>query len=155
MAISDRIAVMRGGLIEQLGTAEDLYRRPRSAFVARFIGRANIVHGVARETIDGHVTVDLAGQSIGGKARGPIANGAKVSVVVRPESISIAAFGDGIRATVTGRVYLGDKVEYTVRLGDETLQIVRSDPPETEDISPGQEVSMRLPGDGVEVLTDE
>jgi iron(III) transport system ATP-binding protein len=155
MAISDRIAVMRGGLIEQLGTAEDLYRRPRSAFVARFIGRANIVHGVARETIDGHVTVDLAGQSIGGKARGPIANGAKVSVVVRPESISIAAFGDGIRATVTGRVYLGDKVEYTVRLGDETLQIVRSDPPEAEDISPGQEISMRLPGDGVEVLTDE
>src|SRR5580698_5736247 len=81
MAISDRIAVMRGGLIEQLGTAEDLYRRPRSAFVARFIGRANIVHGVERETIDGHVTVDLAGQSIGGKARGPIANGTKVSVV--------------------------------------------------------------------------
>src|ERR1700745_4016729 len=48
MAISDRIAVMNKGMIEQLGTAEELYRNPASVFVARFIGRSNLIEATVR-----------------------------------------------------------------------------------------------------------
>jgi spermidine/putrescine ABC transporter ATP-binding subunit len=154
MAISDRIAVMESGSIAQIGTAEDLYRRPVSAFVASFIGRANMLHGVARETVGGRLTLDLAGQAVRLPTTVAIPVGSRVTAVVRPESISIAAAGEGLRAKVTGRVYLGNKVEYTVRLGEENLEVVRSDPPEAENFASGQEVAIGLPTEGVQLLID-
>ena len=154
MAISDRIAVIESGSIAQLGTAEDLYRRPVSAFVASFIGRANLLHGVVRGTVDGRVTLELAGQTVHLPTTVSFADGSRLAAVVRPEAISIEAPGRGLQARVTGRVYLGDKVEYTVQLGEESLEIVRSDPPVSENYAPGQEVTIGLPSEGVQLLID-
>src|SRR5438477_7961982 len=64
MAISDRIAVMRQGAVAQVGTAEELYRAPRSAFVAQFIGRVNLVESRLLGVTGGHVAVDLWGASL-------------------------------------------------------------------------------------------
>src|SRR5207253_4088097 len=64
MAISDRIAVMRQGRIAQIGTAEDLYRAPRSAFVAQFIGRVNLVESRVLGTTGDRVALELWGASL-------------------------------------------------------------------------------------------
>src|SRR2546427_7618974 len=63
MAISDRIAVMREGVIAQVGTAEELYRTPRSAFVAQFIGRVNLVESRVLGATGGRLAVGLWGAS--------------------------------------------------------------------------------------------
>ena len=64
MAISDRIAVMESGRIVQLDTAEALYRRPASAFVAGFIGRANLLRAIVESVSDGRATLDIGGNKL-------------------------------------------------------------------------------------------
>jgi iron(III) transport system ATP-binding protein len=155
MAISDRIAVIEGGRIAQVGTAEELYRRPASPFIAGFIGRANLVDGVVRGMIDGRVMLSMAGEMISVPTEVAIAEGTRVAAVLRPEAISIASPGKGPRATVIGRMYLGDKVEYQVQLGQENLQIVRFNPPQAEIFAPGQEVSIGLPAEGIQLLIEK
>jgi iron(III) transport system ATP-binding protein len=123
MAISDRIAVMEHGQVAQDGTAQDLYYRPRTEFVARFIGRTNLVN--ARVTsaseieIEGQRLVLTTGRPVGSTAR----------LVVRPEMIDIAAVGQGGCATghILQRTFLGEKTDYEILLGGTKLQACRSD----------------------------
>ena len=70
MAISDRIAVMEAGRIVQLDSAEALYRRPASAFVAGFIGRANLLRAIVESVSQGRATLDVGGQKITVSAQG-------------------------------------------------------------------------------------
>src|SRR5512136_2760830 len=64
MTLSDQIVVMDQGKIEQVGAPDEIYRRPRTRFVADFIGRANFVEGVIRERRDGHVLLDVLGTTL-------------------------------------------------------------------------------------------
>ncbi len=144
MAISDRIAVMEAGRIVQLDTAEALYRRPASAFVAGFIGRANLLRAIVRSVADGRATLDVGGQILVMPAEGVPAAGDPVSVVVRPEKVAIVASNTGPTAVVQSRTYLGDKIEYEVTFGGQTLTIVRFNPADGEDFSPGTSVSLSL-----------
>ena len=84
LAVSDRVAVMRAGQVEQVGTPRALYERPASVFVAGFIGRANILHGTVRAGV-----LDTAIGSL--PYTGPAAPGADGAVLVRPEQIDLAA----------------------------------------------------------------
>ena len=154
MAISDRIAVIEGGQIAQLGTAEDLYRRPVSSFVAGFIGRANLLHGIARGMEDGRVRLELDGQTLLVPTAAEIPPGSRVAAVLRPESVSIRSGGPGPQGEVTARMYLGDKVEYTVRLGEESLKVVHSNPAEGENHEPGEAVTLILPDGNVHFLRE-
>ena len=91
--MADRIAVMRAGRIEQIGTAEDLYDRPGNAFVADFIGQTNLIEGSVRIRSGAGVTVALAdGQEVtlaaGGDAR--FEPGSAVKIALRPERLSFA-----------------------------------------------------------------
>jgi iron(III) transport system ATP-binding protein len=114
MAISDRIAVMEAGRIVQLDTAEALYRRPASAFVAGFIGRANLLRATVESVSDNRATLDIGGQKLVMRSEGVPGPGNPVSVVVRPESIAIVTSRTGLAAIVQVRTYLGDKIEYEV-----------------------------------------
>src|SRR6266852_2348158 len=95
MAVSDRIAVMSEGAVVQEGTAEDLYHRPASAFVARFIGRANLLAGRVVEAGAGVVTVAVSDARLRLPATAPIPLGEEVRLVVRPESVEVQAEGSG------------------------------------------------------------
>jgi iron(III) transport system ATP-binding protein len=152
MAISDRIAVMEDGRISQIGTAEDLYRRPASAFIAQFIGRANLLTGTVVEQSGGIVTIETAGQRNAFRCATPAVTGDRLCAVLRPESISIGKAGEGMVAKVAGSTYLGDRIEYAVLLGDDALKIIRFDPPEAERFQAGEEVRVRFPWDGVQLL---
>src|SRR5204863_5691459 len=129
MAVSDRIAVMNQGSVVQIGTAEDLYHRPASPFVAQFVGRVNLVGGRVVEIAGDTARIEMLGSVIAAKALPEgIAPGDAVQLVLRPEAIEVvrsdAATGR-LQATVVSRTFLGEKIEYVLRCGDATLQIVR------------------------------
>jgi iron(III) transport system ATP-binding protein len=154
MAISDRIAVMKDGRIAQLGSAEDLYRRPASSFVAGFLGRANLLPATVRGSAPGIATLDVAGATITVAAATAYPPGTKLSVMIRPERISIGAAGASLDGEIKARVYLGEKVEYAVQVGNAMLHVIRADPPEGETLAPGQRVGLTLPRDGVLLLSN-
>src|SRR5712691_8779366 len=135
MAISDRIAVMRQGTIAQVGTAEELYRKPRSAFVAQFIGRVNLVESRVLGATGGHVAVALWDASLSVPAADGYATGQRLSLLLRPESLTLvpesakAAEGEAVAAgIVRSRTFLGEKVEYTVEVAGTSLHAVTYDP---------------------------
>jgi len=152
MAISDRIAVMEDGRISQIGTAEDLYRRPASAFIAQFIGRANLLTGTVIDRSTDTVTLETAGQRGTFRSAVQAAKGDRLCAVLRPESIAIGKAGEGMAARVASSTYLGDKIEYSVIVGEDALKIVRFDPPEEERFEAGEEVRIRFPQEGVQLL---
>jgi iron(III) transport system ATP-binding protein len=152
MAISDRIAVMETGRIVQLDTAEMLYRHPASAFVAGFIGRANLLRATVESVSANGVILDIGGQKLAARAEGAPAPGHPVGVVVRPESIAIGAAGTGPTGVVQVRTYLGDKIEYEVGFGGQTLHVVRFNPAEDEEFLPGTIVSISIPAANVRLV---
>jgi len=88
LSIADRLAVMRGGRIEQLGRPEDVYGRPRTGFVADFIGVSNLVSCRVVSAADG--VVDWAGRRLRAVVDG-LADGAEVTLAVRPEKLTVLA----------------------------------------------------------------
>jgi putative spermidine/putrescine transport system ATP-binding protein len=117
LAVADRVAVMRAGAIEQIGTPEQLYSVPSTSFVASFIGLANRVDGVvAREG-----TVRVLGRNLPVSTPG-IRNG-DVRVYLRPEHIEIAP--TGVPATVVASSFLGSLRRTQVRLDDGTVLAVQ------------------------------
>jgi iron(III) transport system ATP-binding protein len=152
MAISDRIAVMQAGRIVQLDTAEALYRRPTSAFVAGFIGRANLLRATVESISEGRAILDVGGQKLVVPAQGAPAAGDPVSAVVRPEAIAMVSSNTGLTGVVRSRTYLGDKVEYEVHFGGQTLNIVRFNPVSAAEFLPGATVSLSIPEANIQLL---
>jgi ABC-type Fe3+/spermidine/putrescine transport system ATPase subunit len=121
LALSDRIAVFQSGRIEQLGTPDDVYRRPASAFAARFVGDANVVPVDVTSTSGPHVEV-LMGTT---RLRMPAGAEAEVGpawLVVRPEAIRIggapAADSAAVRGVVRDLAFRGTGFTYRVAVPD-------------------------------------
>ena len=126
MTMSDRIAVMRAGRIEQLGTPEELYERPRTAFVAGFLGVSNLLEGEVAGADGSLVTVRLHdGTLLRAPAEGVPSSGA-VRMGVRPEKLRVDArmepvASDGLNAlsgTVLDASYVGVSTQYLVQTTD-------------------------------------
>ena len=155
MAVSDRIVVMNQGSVVQQGSAVDLYHRPASEFVARFIGRVNLVAGRVAGHAGDTLAVDALGTVIRLRCpRGDLAPGAPVVLVVRPESIDsrCAHVADGLRAEIVTQTFLGEKTEFVLRCADTLLQALRynAGPPEAHAI--GATVSLGFAEGAVTVL---
>jgi iron(III) transport system ATP-binding protein len=125
MTTADLIAVMNGGKIDQLGTPEEIYDRPQSEFVARFIGASNVLKG---EALDGN-HMSFAGASL--QVTGvKLAAGRDAAVAVRQHDIQLStqapeAADNAIKAVVTRQVFLGANRDYMVETSDgTTLRIV-------------------------------
>ena len=113
LTMSDRIAVMNAGRVEQLGTPEELYERPASRFVADFIGTTNLL----RATVDADGRARLETGEPVAIDRDGHAPGTTIEISVRPESIRLlpAAAEDAIPARVEQAAYLGTNVSYQLR----------------------------------------
>ena len=96
LTMSDRIAVMKDGLVEQVGSPEDVYERPATTFVAGFIGVSNFLPG------------ELVGAVSGSHA------------IVRPEKLTVGGAGPGVDGLLESSVYLGTSTQLVVRLPDES-----------------------------------
>ncbi|MEP6479683.1 MAG: ABC transporter ATP-binding protein [Rhodoglobus sp.] len=138
LAVADRVAVMKDGNVEQIGTPEELYTAPVSAFVADFVGLSN---QIPAELADGTVTV--FGQKLE-LINGPQADG-PVTAYVRPEDIVIA--GKGVPATVVTSSFLGSLRRTQLRLDDDSLVSVQHDV--GEQLQPGDPVHLKVKGRAV------
>jgi spermidine/putrescine transport system ATP-binding protein len=121
--MSDRIAVMRDGVFEQIGSPADVYDRPKTAYVARFVGSANILHGTAQ--LDGSmVLVKNADGCCSVPKRGfDISNGDLAAVAVRSEQIDLSKPGDkkqGLCGTVREKSFAGGMLRIAVVMTDGT-----------------------------------
>jgi ABC-type Fe3+/spermidine/putrescine transport system ATPase subunit len=157
MVISDRIAVLDRGRVVQVGTAADLFERPRTRFVAQFIGRTNLMDGVVAEpgvVVRGRLSLRVAG----GEAK----PGANVAVSIRSHTITLLA-GDAarpaggdvnlLRGIVRRASYLGTGVDYEVEVedGDVTLRVAAPSPSR---VAPGARVGLAVPVEACLPLPD-
>jgi len=143
LAVSDQIIVMDQGIIAQSGTPQDMYERPRSAFVAGFMGEAMLFPGAANA--DGSVQL--------GPLRvvpGQVAHVGAVKVAVRPEAWTIGNDAAGLPARLKKRAYLGNLYEYTFETVLGSIFVVSADL--TSVIEPGAQVSLGLSSHGVSVV---
>ncbi len=163
MAISDRIAVMNGGKIVQTDVAEDLYDRPHNEFVARFIGRANLLDGKLIGIEAGKAAVDVLGQTVivSGAPQGSKAGDA-VRVMIRPERIAIAREGahngtgttgtTGTTGKVVTRTFLGEKTEYHVAVGEHSIQATLFGQSRAAAFVPGDVVQVIFPAENIHLI---
>jgi spermidine/putrescine transport system ATP-binding protein len=134
MSLSDRIAVMDGGRIEQVGTPAEIYESPRTSFVAAFIGDTNFLGGQVRDCPDrDYCHLDIAGLpdvlSYNDKGLQP---GQPITLSIRPEKIHISheppeeeARRNRVQAVVEDVIYLGSNTKYWVRAGGYRIQVLR------------------------------
>jgi iron(III) transport system ATP-binding protein len=158
MTTADLICVMNAGRIEQSGSPEDIYDRPVSEFVARFIGASNVVKG--RSLDDGRV--EIAGVPVRCQGIQPgtkLTAGRDTAVSIRPHDIKIAGNGgqnsnpgdNNLPATVVRQVYLGGSRDYMVETKDGTqLRVITA---AEDSIAPGSTVWLHLPPDRCRALT--
>jgi len=118
LSLSDRVVVMRDGLVEQVGTPQEIYDRPDTEFVARFVGNSNFLRGTLAGPADasGVARVHLPGGSVVlGVSRVPTNSGRDVQVLVRPEYLHVgepnaASVGSSLQVRITDTVYQGSFV---------------------------------------------
>jgi spermidine/putrescine transport system ATP-binding protein len=144
MTMSDRIAVMRRGQIEQLGAPEDLYERPATAFVAGFLGVSNLLDGEILAREGELVDVRLAdGTMVRAPANGK-AQGTAVRVGIRPEKLRVGHAGkegagdragtNALEGTVVDASYIGVSTQYLVETPDGTMLTVYAQNLETSGV---------------------
>ena len=113
--MSDTIAVMNAGEIQQIGSPEDIYNEPKNAFVANFIGESNILGGVMREDF----RVDFAGASFECVDKG-FRKDEEVDVVIRPEDVRIVERGRGqLAGVVRNATFKGVHYEMLIEMKNE------------------------------------
>ncbi len=151
MTTADLIAVMNHGRIEQLGPPEDIYERPRSEFVARFIGSSNVVTG---KVLDDS-RISLAGIPLRGNG-GTLRTGGDGAISIRQHDISLTetelqgGAENVFPATVIRNVFLGGGRDYMVQIADGTQLRVLT--PAADNIAPGRRVHVRLPAERCRIL---
>ncbi len=125
LILSDRVVVMQSGRIEQVGRPEEVYRRPATPFVARFLGRANFLSGSIAGMSDAGVVVAIdGGLSVVAVAHPGLAPGQRVAVAIRQEHIRIEGPGAGpervnrFPVTVVFHAFAGQAHHYVVQLAD-------------------------------------
>jgi iron(III) transport system ATP-binding protein len=129
LELADQVAVMRNGRIEQLASSRDIYERPRTRYVAEFVGRSNVIRGTMGGEQAGKVTVRTSiGDVLVSSSARPEA-GANVVVISRPHAWWIAAEPAEVpsanqwKAEVVSATYLGEYNEYELQIGQERVVI--------------------------------
>ncbi len=152
LAMSDRVAVMKAGRVEQVGTPDEIYASPRSKFVADFIGLSNFLRGKVASIERDQALIVLDGlpaeQPLGIPATGAPQAGQETLVFVRPNDIELlpadALAGPNVfDATVAKLTYLGDKIDYRIALGQGLELRVQTDGKVR--FAAGDAVKLRLP----------
>jgi len=126
LAMSDRIVVMNKGLIEQVGTPEEVYRRPESRFVASFLGQSNLLPGQVTGMAEGLATLRLEnGQDLTAAAPASLKPAASVTAIIRAQKVVLGpAERGGPRGRIISTSYLGGSAAYFVDMGGITLQSI-------------------------------
>lgn len=126
MGLSDKVVIMKDGVIQQVGSPREIYQKPANAFVAGFIGKTNIVEGKVAGIKPGGFQVDIAGVTHSISSDKSYKEGDTMKIVLRPESIMVGS--QAFSGEVTKSIFMGETHEYEVKWQDQLLQISESNP---------------------------
>lgn len=153
LTMSDRIGVMQKARVEQVGTPQEIYERPRTLFVTTFIGQSNVIDATVRGRDGDRLAVSF-GESTA-LTRLPaedLAAGSPVKLVVRPENVIIGEPGTGLHATVVSETYQGALVRYRLSVSGQEIVAERQNQSHVERLSPGQSIGVSWDPERSEVL---
>ncbi len=151
MTMADTVAVMNGGVIEQMGAPAELYENPRTTFVANFLGQSNLIDGTVQGREGDWIKVDMYGTVVSVPADRSHAEGSRGWIGIRPEKVLVAAVGEEIDApgnhfeggVVTDVSFVGVSTQYLVRMpwGQE-LQVFEQNTGRRRLFAPGETVDL-------------
>lgn len=122
LAVSDRIAVMKNGVIQQVGNPVSIYSRPSNVFVATFIGHSNLFYANIYKTASGSGLIFRCGYKLEMNNLIDIEDGKEVIAAIRPEEFSLAKNGEeSIKAKVISKTFLGKYINYSLLFGDDEI----------------------------------
>jgi spermidine/putrescine ABC transporter ATP-binding subunit len=151
LSMSDRIAVMSNGVIEQLDTPSEIYDRPLTAFVADFIGEMNFLDGKVTATSEGEFDL-VTDTGVVVRGRGDVADRRTARIGIRPARLSIVpgqatGTANTAKAVVDSKMYLGDEVQVLATLDGGTRMLIREQRAGTDDshdaIRPGDPITIQ------------
>ncbi len=157
LALSDRLAIMHRGRIEQIGTPEEIYEHPRSRFVAEFIGLSDFIEGeVVALSEDGQMEVAIDDQRLRVPGIDGVQPGQRLLVFIRPNEIDLLEClpPDGVNVfegVVEKMTYLGDKIDYRIRVGSLELRVQTGG---TLRFQPQERIAVRLPVERCKVIVE-
>jgi iron(III) transport system ATP-binding protein len=149
LAMSDTVAVMSDGIIVQMGSPRDVYRQPADAFVASFLGAANVMRGKVVERNGSAARVSVAGGMLDVRLPSGFNGAGDVNLIFRPEDVAFLRAADGADNTLPGEVdrlsFQGGLVECHVRVGGSVVRaMVRASDPSHEGLVRGSRAWLRL-----------
>ena len=146
LALSDQIAVMNAGRVQQYGTPFEVYAHPTNRMVADFMGLVNLVPGQVRTAANGGGTVELARELDGRHRQRSTASrpATSVDVAIRPENIALAPAADaeGMHGKITNHVFLGNISEYYATLPSGQVLRVQTHP--LQHFKIGEDVAIKI-----------
>lgn len=156
MSISDRIAVMRKGRIQQVGTPEELYMKPNSIFVAHFIGESNLLEGYVLQITGNEAAIDLRGDIRVSVVGANLKKGERVVLAVRPETFLLqkeAQKGENsMLGAIERTVFEGTSIRYEIRLENQDLVAVIKPSMIGEWLNIGEKVTVNFPSEKAHVF---
>ncbi len=141
LAISDRVAVMNDGRVEQVATPQQLYREPETRFVAEFVGDNNVFEGTIRERNGHHATVDVGGSSMTVPAESIGDRDDRVTFCVRPGELTRSAGRNRLPVAVENSEFLGETVRVTGQWNGRPIVLQLSEVPDADALEVGFEPS--------------
>jgi iron(III) transport system ATP-binding protein len=167
LSLSDRIAIMKSGQVEQVGTPEEVYFKPTTPFVRDFLGKTFLLTAKVLEANEHRVDVEIVKAGVarlainrGNVSRcgngGPV-QGESVVVAIRPEKIQIwgappQGGANMIEANLQAAQFLGDRYEYTVALGSEIRVLASA---AAQPVAPGEKVFLELATEAITLWPQE
>ncbi len=157
LSLSDRVAVMRDGRIQQVADPKALYERPANRFVADFVGTNNLIPGVCKERGAGGILVETPLGLVHGRSDDRIAAGTRCVMAVRPENVTLGAAGDNVfEGRVVVASYLGNTLRYDVETpAGLVLKVDVRDAWHHRPLAVGQPVHVGFPASVALTLADE
>jgi ABC-type Fe3+/spermidine/putrescine transport system ATPase subunit len=161
LSLSDRIAIMKFGVLEQVGTPEQVYYHPATPFVRDFLGKTFLLPGKVSRVAGQQVNVDVEGiaaaplilqqSNVIASTNGALAIGQGVMIAIRPEQVSIlGTMADGrpntVQANLQAVQFLGDRYEYTVEIGSATRVLAS---PASQQVKSGDRIFLELKPGGM------
>ena len=150
MAVSDKVAILNDGIVQQINTPQNVYQHPSNEFVANFIGKANILDGTVVESNASHARVDIHGVIFEVPIRQPYPKKAKARVVVRPESIVVGK--EGFTARVTRSVYMGTSQDYRIIFHSQEMEISDTNPVSKRVYQEGEMMPFTLDAEAIHLI---
>jgi iron(III) transport system ATP-binding protein len=154
MSMSDEIAIMRDGQIEQIGDPKSLYFRPATQYAAEFIGRANFLPGYICSVQGDRARVAALGREFVIVPRSRVAVGDRVRIMIRPEALGLETAGAAdAQGTVRQATFAGTTVDYVVSVDAVDLLVTELASSEKRSFAEGQPVGVRLNPEAMHVIS--